>query len=791
MAELSVQIGADIQDLLKKLNLTEKEFKKVALEAARSGKTIEQVLKSSGKSGKQLEQGAIDASKGVKKLGAETRGAVPAMTSFSQVIQDAPFGIRGVANNITQLTAQMGHLTKNAGGTKNALKAMLGTLAGPAGILLAVSAVTSLMVSYGDKLKFAQGATSGLAKATKEYLGEAKSEIIVLKQLVDISRDEANSKEVRQGAIDEINKNYSKYLGNLDLESVKTDAVTASVKALSLSLIQKAKIQGLEALISEKTTESAEDLIDAEIKRSTALKRLNSEVNKAIKGNALFNRIIGDVKGDRERLKAFVELTKRTDDIGDAARQSSVGVRIALDAFKDSNQEIKDLNKNLDDSIRPLVRLQEQSKKDFFGNDILNIDEGVVEVKASLKEIEKRREASAKKKKQLFKKIEDDINADILSDTGKAMEGVGEIYEKSGAKLKDELELSDSFVEVNLGFKNIIEIENRIKELSKFAKRLDIEINLEGLSLTELDEVAVKLGKIQDIKRLFNREGIELDIDLGQLDLSQLDNLQSKLNSAIVSADIASSAIGSSFSALGQEMAQGLSTGVAVVDAFVGSIISSLTALLAELIAQQIAQAAVGTAALGAETALGVARSGIAGTTAKAQGVQIATSAAAALGPAGVFALPGLLAAVQAQILGALTLAKGGSFAQGGFTGTGMERDETGHKVAGVVHDGEYVVPKKVLRQKQGSHLVNQLEGLRKNKKLKPFASGGFVGNSLGFLNKQDLIFNPTFKQLGGVTNNTTNSLTDGVVGEVILRGNTQVIQLRRSEKRMKRNFNS
>ena len=91
-------------------------------------------------------------SKTNKMAGAVKANAVPSLTSFSQVIQDAPYGIRGVANNITQLTSQFGYLSKSTGGAGNALKAMIGSLTGPAGILLAVSLVTSLLVSYGDEL---------------------------------------------------------------------------------------------------------------------------------------------------------------------------------------------------------------------------------------------------------------------------------------------------------------------------------------------------------------------------------------------------------------------------------------------------------------------------------------------------------------------------------------------------------------------------------------------------------------------------------------------------------------
>ena len=45
---------------------------------------------------------------------------------------------------------------------------------------------------------------------------------------------------------------------------------------------------------------------------------------------------------------------------------------------------------------------------------------------------------------------------------------------------------------------------------------------------------------------------------------------------------------------------------------------------------------------------------------------------------------------------------------------------------------------------------------------------------------------------MGSITNNPTKDLlTDGIVGEVILRGSTQVIQLKRAEKKMSRYYNS
>lgn len=114
-----------------------------------------------------LKSGLKQAESGIKGFSTETDkmvsktnkmadtvkvNAVPAMTSFSQVIQDAPYGIRGVANNIQQLTSQFGYLSARTGGAGGAIKAMISSLSGPAGMLFAVSAITSLLVSYGDEL---------------------------------------------------------------------------------------------------------------------------------------------------------------------------------------------------------------------------------------------------------------------------------------------------------------------------------------------------------------------------------------------------------------------------------------------------------------------------------------------------------------------------------------------------------------------------------------------------------------------------------------------------------------
>ena len=101
--------------------------------------------------------------------------------------------------------------------------------------------------------------------------------------------------------------------------------------------------------------------------------------------------------------------------------------------------------------------------------------------------------------------------------------------------------------------------------------------------------------------------------------------------------------------------------------------------------------------------------------------------------------LAGIAIARSAVQVGAIASQK---FADGGFTGNGSGiADETGFKQAGIVHEGEYVVPKHVIGTSEGSSLVGALENMRTNKPMPNlgigYANGGMV--SSGNLDLQGL----------------------------------------------------
>lgn len=139
-----------------------------------------------------------------------------------------------------------------------------------------------------------------------------------------------------------------------------------------------------------------------------------------------------------------------------------------------------------------------------------------------------------------------------------------------------------------------------------------------------------------------------------------------------------------------------------------------------------------------------------------------------AITPAGAAALGfvGAQTAVQTGIIASQ------QFAEGGFTGDGFgSPDSTGFKPAGVVHEGEYVVPKRVLESQKGGRLVGALESMRLNKPTPlssiGFANGGFTGgaSSMDLTGLRNEITMAVRDSIGAiqVVNNATDTVSEAV----------------------------
>lgn len=90
--------------------------------------------------------------------------------------------------------------------------------------------------------------------------------------------------------------------------------------------------------------------------------------------------------------------------------------------------------------------------------------------------------------------------------------------------------------------------------------------------------------------------------------------------------------------------------------------------------------------------------------------------------------MAGILTAASAAVTGLqIATISQQKFAEGGFTGNGTTRDETGYKVAGVVHEGEWVAPKWMVDNPSFKGVISSLEASRQ----RGYAVGGPVSTDV------------------------------------------------------------
>jgi len=286
MAEMQIKIAADVNSAVNGLNKLSNELDQTGKDAVRLGNAVE------------------NASQKIRTLPNVTRQATFTLTNFSRVVQDAPFGLIGIANNIDPLVTSFQQLKASTGTTGGAFKALISQLAGPAGIALAISTVTSLLITFGDRL-FKTGKAAEKVKSDADELKESISGIFsetakeatsvttliavlqnetetrqrkldALKELKNIQPDIFNGLKLEGEAVVGLDTAYQKYLDNL-----KT-VIAVKIKQAQLDqLIEKQlKQQGVTLVGNEKL------LVDGTKRLQEALKndpRLGPNAGKVLK----------------------------------------------------------------------------------------------------------------------------------------------------------------------------------------------------------------------------------------------------------------------------------------------------------------------------------------------------------------------------------------------------------------------------------------------------------------------------------------------------------------------------
>lgn len=215
-----------------------------------------------------LTKSFVKAETAVKKLNAELKSttdkglnpmidktglAGATVTEFGRTISDANYGIRGIANNLQQLSSLFVTLIATTGGLGNGLKAIGSVLMGPLGIIILFQTFITLLEGGKISMGFFAEEIRKMNSALVEGAKAAGGEIGQLELLLDIAKDESLSRSDRQDAIEKINKDYPEYLGNLDLERISLEKTSRAIEKQMDLLLARAEVQALTNIIIEES----------------------------------------------------------------------------------------------------------------------------------------------------------------------------------------------------------------------------------------------------------------------------------------------------------------------------------------------------------------------------------------------------------------------------------------------------------------------------------------------------------------------------------------------------------
>lgn len=267
-------------------------------------------------------------------------GGGAALTDFSRIVQDAPFGIIGITNNITQAADSFGNLVRASGGVGPAFRSLFSAATGFGGISLAISLITSALTfasvglgawtrGFGSNKK----AVDDAKKATEEFVSSLKSvesitaqatgsvqgQIATVTALASVLGDTTQAYDRRKRALQELAQINKNYFGDLKLETLQLGVLSAKVKEYTNSIVAQAVLKGFTDEISRVAPELG--------KQQEALDRARNKY-KAL-DNQLKNTKseITDLRGNIQTNPVFRDLTNQTED----ARKAFVEQRTAVE----------------------------------------------------------------------------------------------------------------------------------------------------------------------------------------------------------------------------------------------------------------------------------------------------------------------------------------------------------------------------------------------------------------------------------------------------------------------------
>jgi hypothetical protein len=311
-------------------------------------------------------QGAAGASrfnKEVENLTNSSYNNFRAIGQMDRITREfASGGLNQGLNGLTMFGNSLTRLAAQEGGFKNALTGLASAFTGPAGIVLAVSAVIGFFEEYTKQVKKAEEENNKFIKSLQELdknafkiAGGAQAKLATGGALVGIISDPTKDSEVRKSALAELKKLYSdnKEIQDLDIKEKNTFNKQLLTYAINRAATQQYDIENqkneqnkLVALYEQKKIITAKFNSDF----------INAQAKFDAQGREIFSKHTIQ-EGIKEQFK--IDSNDINNRISEAEKQNKKFIEAAT-KFPVINKEG---NKELDDALKEKIRLLEFDNK--------------------------------------------------------------------------------------------------------------------------------------------------------------------------------------------------------------------------------------------------------------------------------------------------------------------------------------------------------------------------------------------------------------------------------------------
>lgn len=334
-----------------------------------------------------------------QKFAQGSNQAAFALTNLGRIAQDAPFGFIGIQNNLNPMLESFQRLQKETGSAGSALKAMASSLIGPAGLGLALSVGSAALLMFGDRLFKTDNAAKQAAESMGKLRDSAAKELVQFKKLTIVAADANIPLVQRKQAVEDLQKNYPAYLGNLSQEDILAGKLGGAYEKVTNALRAKIALQAAEEKvipIIKEQLKVAEDLAN-EQKKIAALSGITAEdfkqAEKFAKATGKINPFIGLQAEAIAASQKIPELQKAYNAFENQIQklfgtmkpfiEASNGLNEKYDEQKNKVTELKDEVANYIKELLYLRTIQKQGMRDVSARPVLAGDYSNPEVNIS------------------------------------------------------------------------------------------------------------------------------------------------------------------------------------------------------------------------------------------------------------------------------------------------------------------------------------------------------------------------------------------------------------------------